>query len=533
MTETIEAVREGITRRDALRAGVGIAGGVALSGGLLGKAVEAAAAPAKIGPGPYGALQAPDANGIMLPQGFASRLVVRSGDVVGPRLYPWHVLPDGMGTYETDDGGFILVSNSEAPNIPLLWEIGAGALRFDSKFNVTDAYPILKGTNINCAGGVTPWGTWLSCEEIENGKVWECDPYGVKTAVAHPAMGVFKHEACAVDPEGQAVYLTEDLSDGCLYRFTPDAYPDLTSGRLDVATVVSNGTVAWTQVPDPQFKSGTPTRLQVPGATTFRRAEGMWYDDGKVYFATTQDDRVYAYHLAENEMEVLYDGVALGDEAPLHEVDNVMASPISGDLFACEDSDDLQVCIISTEGEAAAFAQLPGAEHEDSELTGPVFDPTGNRLYFASQRATGGGVIFEVTGPFRRTRAEVLDPDDPKDTGRPKLKVKTLGKPTLKGLVKNGQPFKLTVSDESLPVRLEVKLVTKIPRKAGKGSREVTIGKLNTKVTNSGDKRIQVKVGNAVKDRLRKRNVAQAKLIVTATDAAGNRTKVVKPVRFA
>jgi len=529
MTEASTAAREGITRRDTLRAGLGIAGGVALSGGLLGRAVEAAAAPARIGPGPYGPLKAPDANGMMLPQGFTSRKIVTSGDVVGPRDYPFHILPDGMGSYETDDGGFILVSNSEAPYIAGLWEIGAGALRFDSNFNITDAYPILKGTNINCAGGITPWGTWLSCEEIENGKVWECDPYGVNPAVGHAPMGVFKHEACAVDPDGKAVYLTEDLSDGCLYRFIPDSYPDLSSGKLEVATVVSNGSVAWTRIPDPEFKNGTPTRLQVPGASTFRRAEGMWYDDGKIYFATTQDDRVYAYHLAEKEMEVIYDGVALGDEAPLHEIDNVMASPISGDLFACEDTDNLQVCIISTEGEVAAFAEMPGVEHENSELTGPVFDPTGNRLYFASQRATSGGMIFEVTGPFRRTRAEEVTPD----TKRPQLKVKTLGKPTLRGFVKNGQPFRLTVTDDSMPVKLEVKLVAKLPRKAGKGSREVTIGKLNTTVTKSGEKRIQIKVGNSVKDRLRKRDVAQARLIVVATDSEGNRTKVTKPVRLA
>ncbi len=536
MNEVEAEVREGLTRREAIRAGMGAAGGVVLTGGLLGRAVDAAAAPARIGAGPYGPLQPPDANGIMLPKGFTSRVIARTGDKLGPHLYPFHLLPDGMGTYATDDGGFILVSNCEAPYIEMVWEIGAAAIKFDSNFNIVDAYPILKGTHINCAGGITPWNTWLSCEEIENGQVWECDPFGEKEAVALPAMGVFKHEAACIDPIGECAYLTEDLSDGCLYRFRPDNYPDLSSGKLDVATVVSNGQVAWTEVPDPQYKGSIPTRLQVTGATTFKRSEGMWYDEGVVYFATTQDDRVYAYRPETTEMEVLYDGDALGDAAPLHEVDNVMVSDASGDLYACEDSDNLQVCIISAEGEAAAFAELPGAEHMNSELTGPVFDPTGNRFYFASQRSTNGGVIYEITGPFRRTRPDKPGPGPgpgtPKDKTKPKLKVRTLGKPSLRSLLKNGQPFRITVNDQSPPVELEIKLVARMKRTAGKGARDVTIGRLDTKVSRSGDKKIQVKVGKRFKDRLRKRHVTQAKLVVVATDKAGNRRKVVKPVRF-
>lgn len=515
---------------------MGAAGGVVLAGGLLGKAIDAAAAPARVGAGPYGPLQAADANGVMLPAGFTSKVIARQGDLLGPRPYPFHLLPDGMGAYKTDDG-FILVSNCEAPYLVGLWEIGAAAIRFDSNFKIIDAYPILKGTNINCAGGVTPWDTWLSCEEVDNGKVWECDPYGVKEAVAHPAMGVFKHEAACIDPVGKCAYLTEDVGDGCFYRYRPDNYPDLSSGKLEVATVVSNGQVAWAEVPDPEFKNGTPTRLQVPGVSTFARGEGMWFDSGVVYFATTQDDRVYAYRPEANEMEVLYDGDALGDAAPLHEVDNVMVADASGDLYACEDSDNLQVCIISAEGEVAAFAELPGAEHANSELTGPVFDPSGKRLYFASQRATTGGVIFEISGPFRNTRPEGPgngpDPDpETRDKKKPNVKIRTLGKPSLRGLLKHGQPFRLTVSDESPPVDLEVKLVAKMKRKAGKGAREVTIGRMDTKIGKSGNKRIQVKVGRRHKDRLRKRHVAQAKLVVVATDTEGNKRKVVKAVRF-
>lgn len=530
------SVRDGLTRRDALRAGFGAAGGVALAGGLLGRGLDAMAAPAVPGAGPYGPLRAPDANGMRLPDGFTSKEIARTGKPLGKSGKPFHILPDGMGTFKTGDGGFILVSNSEAPYIEGTWETGAAAIRFDRNFNVSDYYDILKGTDLNCAGGVTPWGTWLSCEERGNesfkggGAVWECDPAGVKPAVARPKMGLFKHEAASIDPVGKAAYMTEDLGDGCLYRFTPTSYPDLSAGKLEAAKVLDNGKVQWLPVNDPEAIGGIPPREQQPEATRFRRGEGMWFDDGFIYFATTQDDRVYRYHCAGTEIEVLYDGVALGDAAPLHDTDNVTVSPISGDLYVCEDAGDLQVCLISTEGEAAPFLQLPGPDHENSELTGPVFDPTGNRFYFASQRAVGGGVIYEVSGPFRRTRAEEIPPV-PKDEKKPAVKVRTLGKPTLRRLLRNGQPFKLVVRDDSPPVDLDIELVTKLRRAAGKGSRQVTIGRLSTRAGNK-DKRIRMKVRKRYRKRLRRRDVAQTKLVVVATDDEGNRRKVVKRVRF-
>ncbi len=527
----VETGRQGLTRRDALRAGAGVAGGAAFAGGFLGMALESMAAPAVIGEGPYGPLNPPDSNGIMLPNGFSSRVIARTGETIGRQDYEFHGLPDGMGTFRTNDGGFILVSNSELPNNPLppfFWEIGAAAIRFDSNFKVTDAYPILENTNINCAGGVTPWATWLSCEEIEAGKVFECDPWGKKASQARPAMGVFKHEAAVIDPVGKYAFLTEDLGDGCFYRFRPDSYPDLSSGKLDVAVVdEGSGKVTWAELADQQFTGPTPTRRQIPEATKFRRGEGAWYDQGKVYFATTQDDRVYAYDCAAEELEVLYDGVALGDEAPLHDTDNVTVSPVSGDLYVCEDADDLQVCLISTEGEAAAFLQLPGPEHVNSELTGPVFDPTGSRFYCASQRAASGGVIFEIQGPFRRSRPEPFP-----DKKGPAVKIRVLGKPSLRGLVRSGQSFKLSVSDDSPPVKLDIKLVTRLKRAAGKGSRQVTIGRTQVRMGGSAKRRVRIRPARGYRNRLRKRDVAQAKLIIVATDEKGNRKKTVKRLRF-
>lgn len=383
-------------RRKLLQYGFGSLG-IFAGNALLPSALQAASLVSRLTA--RAELLPPDQNGVRLPPGFTSRIVARSGQKLFD--YRWHAAPDGGAAFAASDGGWIYVSNSELNK----QAGGAGALRFNAQGDIADAYSILRQTNRNCAGGHTPWHTWLSCEETDTGRVWECDPFGRQTAQVRSALGVFRHEAVAVDTQNKQLYLTEDQPDGCLYRYTARTFdaagnPNLDDGVLEVAEVIDGriGAVRWHALPDP-LASTTPTRKQVASSTRFNGGEGIWYHHGIVYFSTKGDNRVWTYDAHRQHLSILYN--AASHLLPvLTGVDNITGNA-AGELLVAEDGGDMQIVVV-TAGKVLPLLQLVG--HDRSEITGPAFSPGGSRLYFSSQRGKTGraedGMTFEISGPF-------------------------------------------------------------------------------------------------------------------------------------
>ena len=175
--------------------------------------------------------------------------------------------------------------------------------------------------------------------------------------------------------------------------------------------------VTWTQVPDPSG-STAPTRdadFRLPPASTAERASGT------TTASCTSRARATIRSTPSTSVSQLYSLIWSAGPDPdpeaavLSGVDNITVSAGTGDLYVAEDGGTMEVVILTPDGQVAPFCRVPG--HEGSEITGPCFDPSGERLYFSSQRAPTpkgmseivpamtnddrfGGATFEITGPF-------------------------------------------------------------------------------------------------------------------------------------
>ncbi len=342
---------------------------------------------------------AADANGVIVHEGFTSRIIARAGETVGATSLEFRAFPDGAATFVDHEvpGGWYLTVNHEIPGVG-----GVTSIRFAPDGTIVDAQAICVDTGINCAGGATPWGTWLTCEEFDWGHVWECDPTGKRPQQRRRQMGAFCHEAAAVASDDR-VYLTEDRPDGGFYRFTPTAPGDLSDGLLEIATGShSDGKVTWVAVPNPDPSIGqTLCRHQVPDTMAFDGGEGVATDGSLVWFSTKGDDRIWEYSIATEQVTLRYQA---GDPSILKGVDNLWFDKRTGALFVAEDGGDMEVVMLSAQNQTKAIIRLP--DQKSSEITGPCFSPDGKRLYFSSQRGPVGtlglplGITYEVTGPF-------------------------------------------------------------------------------------------------------------------------------------
>lgn len=398
---------------------------------------------------------------LFAPAGFQVRLVMRAGinPVTKTASEPLgHVNPDGGAVYTTSDGGWIYVSNSETT------QGGVSAIRFSASGAIIDYYRICSGTRTNCAGGKTPWDTWITCEEVTGGFAYECEPQGSPATQRRlDALGARNsREAVAIDPIHHACYQTLDSSSGKFVRFVsnPDDLEVLPSGvtRMRMTSGVSQRLFipAYGELPEysnavvPNNEAGSADLRHArpiqwiedtgTNGTNFNGCEGIWYYEipeplrsvpaagsvptsGVIFFASKGDNRVWAIDIDNELIELVYDthnGQAFtnlrnadGSLSNYNQVDNVVVSP-GGDVLVAEDGTAMRLAIVRNEGPAKLLMQITRG---NSEICGPAFAPDGSRLYFASQKGPSGaagtgssGAIYEMLIPPQFRALQKADP---------------------------------------------------------------------------------------------------------------------------
>jgi secreted PhoX family phosphatase len=452
-----------ISRRELLgRSAAGV--GIALTGsyaGLFGTGVATGKAGSAAGYGPL----VPDPAGLLsLPEGFSYTLIAESGVTRLETGEPTPSDPDGTASFVRRGGnGSVLINNHEVsgdedfpvPHIAgFVYDETAGGgtttIEVDRDGNRVREYVSLAGTHNNCAGGRTPWDTWLTCEESEailgkrHGYVFEVDPYD-QDANRDPkpikALGRYSHEALVVDPHEGRIYLTEDAGNpnGLLYRWTPprEALPlrrgslrrladdagtleamraFTRSGRLvpDLSVATQPGTtyrVDWVEVPDRDATTvSTRKQFGLAEITRSRKLEGMWWGDGGAYFVCSfarnsdgsvrqHDGQIWFIDPDEDTIELkLHFAFTADQDVDPDGPDNITVSAYGGVIMA-EDGEGASHLVGSTDsGETFFFARN---EINDSEFTGPNFYNDKQTLFANIQSP---GHVFAIRGPFRKQR---------------------------------------------------------------------------------------------------------------------------------
>jgi secreted PhoX family phosphatase len=424
---------------------------------------------ATLGDGGYGPLAAsPDASELLVPDGFRVARISVTGSP--SRADASFIVPnavDGMAAFRGSNGAIRLVRNHEIADPPEVArpfgsvhvydarasggtttvELVVEGGRNDRVIEVVREFPTLNGTHTNCAGGPTPWGSWLSCEETtverdrKHGYVFEVPSLadGAVEPLPLTAMGRFVHEAVAVDPQSGIVYETEDvrydplsgLPGSGFYRFLPHRPGDLRGGgRLEMLairgrpnyltavgqTLGATLPVEWVSIedPDPAAATDDPSAVfregRSKGGAIFHRLEGCWHGDGVIYFdATAGGDagagQVWQYRPASDS-----DGGALTlvfespGSAVLQSPDNICVSPRGG-IVLCEDGEGVQ-CIRGLTRDGAIF-DLVSTVAPLPEFAGACFSPDGDILFFNIQGDTTSageerGTTYAMWGPWER-----------------------------------------------------------------------------------------------------------------------------------
>ena len=414
---------------------------------------------------------------LSLPKGFSATVISRKGDLMNDGLLTPGMY-DGMGAFQHKNGKTILIRNHEnSPGAKALgpfgenneliskvhkskvYDFGSGeqtcvggttTLVYDEKTQkVETQYLSLIGTVRNCAGGITPWQSWITCEESTlkignadtglekdhgfNFEIPATERVGLIDPLPIKAMGRFTHEAVAVQPKTGIVYQTEDEGDSLFYRYLPNTYGKLQDGgklqclslkewkAADTRNYESltsdkfpekrSFVVEWIDLDDVESPEGDLRQRGFGlGAAKFSRGEGIWYGKDELFFACTDGGRnkkgqIFRYTPSK------FEGQPEEKNAPgtlelflepnnvetFQNCDNLTIAPW-GDVIICEDKSDPRVIGITPKGKTYVIAKNIG--YRGSEFAGPVFSPSGNTLFINIQTP---GVTLAITGPWKKS----------------------------------------------------------------------------------------------------------------------------------
>ena len=438
----------------------------------------------------YGPLKTDPFGLFDLPEGFSYTVVSRAGEPMSDGLVTPYKM-DGMGCFGLDADRVVLVRNHELkiPDVDYgAFGVGHGladkverrmiydrgqddralsggttTLIYDLRQRRMEACHLsLMGTSTNCAGGITPWGSWLSCEEIvqsagpqsngqgtqkSHGWVFEVPSAhrGLVDPVPITAMGRFRHEAVCIDPRTGVAYLTEDEGDGygLFYRYLPEDRSALHKGGRLQALGFKDSTdygdsrnwdqedwrvgqwreTVWIDLdgvdnPDEALRA----RGHAKGAAWFARGEGVYYGQGELYFSCTSGGpgrlgQIMRYKPSRFEGDArekdepgrLQLFVQPGDKRVMQMCDNLAVTPW-GHLVVCEDKAEPNgvnyLRGVTPDGKVYALGRQAQPGNSDvganTELAGVCFSPDGTTLFV---NAYWPGMTLAITGPWSRFRA--------------------------------------------------------------------------------------------------------------------------------
>lgn len=423
----------------------------------------------------YGPLL-PDPNRLLdLPESFTYEVISQSGDTMDDGLFvPGQF--DGMGCFALEGSRVALVRNHELKGSSGLHRnMGPGGFHQEriGQMDATKAYDTYKdgrplpggtttlvydlatrrtvrqhlslaGTSTNCAGGHTPWGSWLTCEETmetaadadvtkPHGWVFEvpADATGLVDPAPLKAMGRFNHEAACIDPRTGIVYQTEDTQDSLFYRFIPTTPGKLAEGGRLQAMVIRDApgvdtsnnidrtwsvgdwrAVDWIDLDDVESPADDlRIRGHAAGAARVARGEGIFWGTDELYLTATSGGpirrgQILRYVPSTDEggrgerrrpgrVQLFLEST---DEKALNMGDNIAVTPW-GHLIVCEDNYSAAISNhlkgVTPDGKLYTIARNVFAGN--SEFAGAVFSPDGAVLFVNIQYP---GVTFAIRGPW-------------------------------------------------------------------------------------------------------------------------------------